>query len=148
MSDYDKLKSQLLARYVAHRCCRHYKDLYNQCMALLAKGEELENANSDKSHLLARCFAEKKELQKRNTELLTYCEKLDEHEATLQTKIEKLEAELAKHQGSTFHPDWSLLTATRDTVKEQQATITELRDEVKRLKDYFGVEDSSTKGER
>ena len=63
MSDYDKLKSQLLARYVAHRCCRHYKDLYSQCMALLAKIEELENANSDKSHLLARCFAEKKRLE-------------------------------------------------------------------------------------
>ena len=70
-------------------------------------------------------------LLQRNTELLTYCEKLDEHEATLQTKIEKLEAELAKHQGSTFHPDWSLLTATRDTVKEQQATIEKLEAELR-----------------
>jgi len=33
-------------------------------------------------------------------------------------RIEELEAELAKHQGSTFHPDWSLLEATRDTVEE------------------------------
>jgi len=70
-------------------------------------------------------------LLQRNTELLTYCEKLDEHEATLQTKIETLKAELAKHQGSTFHPDWSLLTATRDTVKEQQATIEKLEAELR-----------------
>ena len=61
---------------------------------LQAKVEELEDANKDKAQLLARCFAEKKKLQKRNTELLTYCEKLDEHEATLQARIEKLEAAL------------------------------------------------------
>jgi chromosome segregation ATPase len=36
----------------------------------------------------------------------------------LQAKVKELEAELAKHQGSTFHPDWSLLEATRDTVEE------------------------------
>ena len=62
--------------------------------AALTKVEELEDANKDKAQLLARCFAEKKELQKRNTELLTYCEKLDEHEATLQARIEEMEAAL------------------------------------------------------
>jgi multidrug resistance efflux pump len=36
----------------------------------------------------------------------------------LQARVDELEAELAKHQGSTFHPDWSLLEATRDTVEE------------------------------
>ena len=47
--------------------------------------------------------------------------------AKQQATITSLTAELAKHQGSSFHPDWSLLEATRDTVKELQATITEQR---------------------
>ena len=35
-------------------------------------------------------------LQARNTELLTYCEKLDKHEADMQGKIESLQS---KHDG-------------------------------------------------
>ena len=37
-----------------------------------------------------------------------------------------LKAELAKHQGSEFHPDWSLLDATRDALKEMTEKYWEL----------------------
>jgi predicted metal-dependent phosphoesterase TrpH len=38
-----------------------------------------------------------------------------------------LRAELAKHQESEFHPDWSLLVATRDSLAEHQQMIVTLR---------------------
>ncbi len=33
-------------------------------------------------------------------------------------RVVELEAELAKHQSSEFHPDWSLLKAANDSLKE------------------------------
>jgi hypothetical protein len=41
-----------------------------------------------------------------------------------------LKAELAKHQESEFHPDWSLLEATRAVVKEQAAEILKLNEKL------------------
>ena len=41
-------------------------------------------------------------------------------------RITQLEAELAKHQESSFHPDWSLLDATRESLREAQARIAEM----------------------
>jgi len=43
-----------------------------------------------------------------------------------------LRAELAKHQESEFHPDWSLLAATRDSLAEHQQMIVALREELER----------------
>lgn len=42
----------------------------------------------------------------------------------------KLEAELAKHQESQFHPDWSMLEATRNALKETQQECKRLRDAI------------------
>ena len=42
-------------------------------------------------------------------------------------EIAALKAELAKHQKSPFHPDWSLLRATRDSLRESGLEIAELR---------------------
>jgi len=36
---------------------------------------------------------------------------------------DKLKAELAKHQESEFHPDWSMLKATRASLKEHQQLL-------------------------
>ena len=47
--------------------------------------------------------------------------KLAEYKRTEPLKIKernKLAAELAKHQESEFHPDWSLLESTREALKE------------------------------
>ena len=41
-------------------------------------------------------------------------------------QIAELEGELAKHQESSFHPDWSLLDATRESLREAQARIAEM----------------------
>lgn len=38
------------------------------------------------------------------------------------TYVEELKAELAKHQESQFHPDWSLLEATREAMREYRNT--------------------------
>lgn len=43
--------------------------------------------------------------------------------AELVARVAKLEAELATHQESTFHPDWSLLEATRGSLREHQEMI-------------------------
>ncbi len=42
-------------------------------------------------------------------------------------QVEKLKAELAKHQESEFHPDWSMLEATRDSLREHAEEIKRLR---------------------
>ena len=44
-----------------------------------------------------------------------------------------LRAELAKHQESEFHPDWSMLSATRDCLAEYQEIAGELQERVKQL---------------
>jgi cell division septum initiation protein DivIVA len=41
--------------------------------------------------------------------------------ATLKAENEKLRAELATHQESSFHPDWSMLEATRSSLREHMA---------------------------
>ena len=45
-------------------------------------------------------------------------------------RIAELEAELSKHQESRFHPDWSLLMATRESLREAQARIGELQSQL------------------
>lgn len=49
-------------------------------------------------------------------------------------EIERLTAELAKHQESEFHPDWSLLEATRESLREHQKKCKSLTAEVANLK--------------
>jgi hypothetical protein len=45
-------------------------------------------------------------------------------------EIERLRAELAKHQDSEFHPDWSMLAATRESLREHQQMIVALREQL------------------
>lgn len=47
--------------------------------------------------------------------------------ASLLAENERLKAELSKHQTSEFHPDWSLLNAAQDSIKEANAEIAKLR---------------------
>jgi len=42
------------------------------------------------------------------------------------TRITELEAELAKHQESQFHPDWSQLESTRESLREAWARLKEV----------------------
>ena len=50
--------------------------------------------------------------------------------AALRTRITELEAELLeisfKYQGSQFHPDWSVLEATRESLREAWAKLKEM----------------------
>ena len=46
-----------------------------------------------------------------------------------------LRAELAKHQESEFHTDWSMLSATRDSLAEHQQIIRDQRERVRVLED-------------
>lgn len=41
-----------------------------------------------------------------------------------------LEAELSQHQRSEFNPDWSLLQATQESLREKMAEIQRLKDEL------------------
>jgi hypothetical protein len=45
----------------------------------------------------------------------------------VESENERLRAELAKHQESQFHPDWSMLKATRDSLKECRAEVGRLQ---------------------
>ena len=45
---------------------------------------------------------------------------------TMAERIAQLEAELAEYQESSFHPDWPLLDATRESLREAQARIAEM----------------------
>lgn len=42
-------------------------------------------------------------------------------------EITRLQSELAKHQESEFHPDWSMLQATREALKECRGELAEAR---------------------
>ncbi len=44
----------------------------------------------------------------------------------LQAEIAALKAELAKHQQSSFHPDWSALKETRESLREAWAKLKEM----------------------
>ena len=46
-----------------------------------------------------------------------------------------LRAELAKHQESEFHPDWSMLSATREGLAEHQDMIQRLSEQVRVLRE-------------
>lgn len=46
-----------------------------------------------------------------------------------------LEAELSQHQRSEFHPDWSLLQATQESLREKMAEIQQLRQELAGIRD-------------
>lgn len=48
-------------------------------------------------------------------------------------EIERLRTGLAKHQESEFHPDWSLLQAGRESLKESWAEIERLRAGLKEI---------------
>jgi chromosome segregation ATPase len=50
-------------------------------------------------------------------------------------EIERLRAELAEHQESSWHPDWSKLRATRDSLREHMRWLREARDENAKLRD-------------
>jgi capsule polysaccharide export protein KpsE/RkpR len=59
----------------------------------------------------------------------------------LETEVERLKAQLSKHQMSEFHPDWSLLKASIDNngecdieIKRLTKGCQELESEVERLK--------------
>lgn len=41
-------------------------------------------------------------------------------------RITELEAELSRHQESQFHPDWRLLEATRESLREAWAKLKEM----------------------
>lgn len=53
----------------------------------------------------------------------------------LEDEIERLKAELAKHQESEFHPDWSMLEATRGLLREHKAELKAARDEIENWQD-------------
>ena len=53
----------------------------------------------------------------------------------LKAENDALRAELAKHQESSFNPDWSKLEATRESLREHMAMIKDLRAEVERLRE-------------
>ena len=46
--------------------------------------------------------------------------------AALLAEIAALKAELAKHQESQFHPDWPVLGATRERLREAWAKLKEM----------------------
>jgi len=54
-------------------------------------------------------------------------------------EIAALKAELAKHQESEFHPDWSMLKATRASLKEHQQMVKDAWAERDALREYVRV---------
>ncbi|MFA5071286.1 MAG: hypothetical protein WC511_02835 [Candidatus Pacearchaeota archaeon] len=57
-------------------------------------------------------------------------------------EIESLQAELKKHQESKFHPDWSMLAATRDCLREYRGEIKTCHNVIKKcLKKFKSEED-------
>jgi exonuclease VII large subunit len=48
-------------------------------------------------------------------------------------RAEGLKVELSKHQESEFHPDWSMLQAGRDSLKEHQTLLRTRAEEIKSL---------------
>ena len=55
------------------------------------------------------------------------------------TRIEQLEAELSKFQESSFHPDWSMLEASQDSLREYMALCKELQARVAKLESAIVV---------
>lgn len=59
---------------------------------------------------------------------------------TAAEEITALRAELAKHQESEFHPDWSKLEATRDALREVNALLAERDAEIAMLRGEFAAQ--------
>jgi hypothetical protein len=57
------------------------------------------------------------------------CREIRAH-AILTDENAALRAELAKHQESKFHPDWSMLVATQESLREYQQIIVALREQL------------------
>lgn len=53
----------------------------------------------------------------------------------LQEEIEELQSELAKHQQSEFHPDWSLLKATQASLREHMALVKSAQAELAKVRE-------------
>ena len=51
----------------------------------------------------------------------------------------KLKAELAKHQESEFHPDWSLLEATRSVMEEQREINFRYYKALKKISETYAI---------
>ena len=66
---------------------------------------------------------------------MTLLERVKEAEA----ERDRLRAELAKHQESEFHPDWSMLEATRASLREHMEIIRGLRAELAAWENRAGV---------
>lgn len=81
--------------------------------------------------LVCDLLAELKQLE--NARLSVICDYADRNDRLgvelyeANQRIATLEAELAKHQESQFHPDWSMLEATRDALKECQKETDSLK---------------------
>jgi hypothetical protein len=58
-----------------------------------------------------------------------------------------LRAELSKHQESEFHPDWSMLEATRSSLREHQQMIRDLRAENAALRHVINMAARTLAGE-
>lgn len=75
----------------------------------------------------------------------------DFHRKEAADRIEELEAELSKHQESSFHPDWSLLVATRESLKDHMSGLADMQTRIEELEDapcwYCGVKPSSNPSE-
>ena len=56
-----------------------------------------------------------------------------------------LRAELAKHQESEFHPDWSMLAATREGLAEHQDMIRRLSEQVRVLREALAYHQDQTR---
>lgn len=65
----------------------------------------------------------------------------------LEPQVDRLRAELSKHQESEFHPDWSMLEATRSSLREHQQMIRDLRAENAALRHVINIAARTLAGE-
>lgn len=60
-----------------------------------------------------------------------------------QQEVKRLKAELAKFQKSEFHPDWSLLEASQNSIREHQQIMGRWRDGIQRLAESMTEQEST-----